>query len=108
MVDAAEHQIRRGIEQLSQGQLDAIRWRAVQAQARMPSANRPSACSARMALEGQTMAGSGALLIGAHHRDTSSGGCFMGQRFDAFGKDPIVVTDQDLEGEAIKAMPHAR
>ena len=28
MVDAAEHQIRRGLQQLAQGQLDAIRWSA--------------------------------------------------------------------------------
>ena len=26
----------------------------------------------------------------------------MGQRFDAFGKDPVVIADQDLEGEAIE------
>ena len=63
------------------------------------------------ALQGQPVARGGALLIGAHHRDAvAPAGGLMGQRFDAFGKDPVVIADQDLEGGSHRKaiLPHAR
>ena len=100
VVDAREHQIRRLLHQPEQGQLDAVGGGAAAGPGRDTGGEefigplRP-----QRGLQGEAMAGGGALPVGTDHGDgMAAPGRFGRQGLDAVGEDPVVVADQDPEG----------
>ena len=99
VVDARQHQIGPLIQQAEQGELDAVAGGAAAGPGGDPLGEefigpfRPDG-----GLKGEAMAGGGALLVRAHHRDLVPPlrRC-RGQGTDAAGEDPVVVADQDPE-----------
>ena len=99
VVDAGEHQIRPLIQQGKQGELDAVGGGAAAGPGldaiikQLISPLRPDG-----GLQGETVARSGALLVGTHHTHlVAAGQGRIGQGANAFSEDPVVVADQDLE-----------
>ena len=102
MVDAGEHQIRFVLHQFEQGQLHAIR-RCAGAGPGGHARNEQFIGPLRPdgGLQREAMAGGGALLIRADHRDVvAAGDGRRRQGADAFGEDAIVIADQDPHGLA--------
>ena len=102
VVDARQHQIRCFVHQFAQGQLHAIGRCAAAGpggHARCKQFVRPF--GAQGGLQGQAVAGGGAFLVGADHRDlVTPGGRGRSQGADPLGEDPVVIADQDPHGSA--------
>ena len=99
VIDAGEHQIRGLLQQRREGQLDAVGRVAAAGPGR--DAGREQLIGPlgpQRRLQGEAVAGGGALLVGADHRHPVAPlGGFGRQGLDAVREDAVVVADQDAE-----------